>query len=528
MPLIEKAFAKLHGSFHAIESGTSAEALGLLTGLPTRALDDIHKRGGEKSMSDDALFAQLRSWHSAGFILCAACGHTDRPVPEFKSLGLKHAHAYAILDVVAVGAGAANQLVKLRNPWGQGEWAGPWCDRDRSRWTAAAMRKTGFDGVDRDDGIFYMCLRDLRKYFHSVAVAKLRRNYYQMRWPVRLSAGLQPKEGHVAYVVTPSARVHVNLAMMQCTERGRYPAKSYVQCDMTLLVVELLPPGATVDVGGGGGGGPWVALAGKAGLWRELANGEGVPVGSEVSMDMASGKNFVKKAATPRAPQGGPGGAAGAITGYALRHGARLHAAGQGMESLDSVTETETWLEAGKRYLIVPWAFNNRCMGKEHDASVVLYMSAQLRPKKVAVTPEVVAGALRLFLQKHGRPEGKQKPDGTAVWCLSPGAYLVENRAPSGGRYSHATFTLKVTKIEGILSSRHGRQIPRGVKVSAAKTVDTIPPRSWQIVNWWVPCESAWSWGSGWSTTWDGPQQEGHEPATVPRGGIHGVYPLDA
>ena len=100
MPLIEKAFAKLHGSFHAIESGTSAEALGLLTGLPTRALDDIHKRGGEKSMSDDALFAQLRSWHSAGFILCAACGHTDRPVPEFKSLGLKHAHAYAPVEIL--------------------------------------------------------------------------------------------------------------------------------------------------------------------------------------------------------------------------------------------------------------------------------------------------------------------------------------------------------------------------------------------------------------------------------------------
>ena len=376
-------------------------------------------------------------------------------------------------------------------------------------------------------GIFFMCLRDLRRYFHSVAVAKLRRNYYQMRWPARLSASLEPKGGHVGYLVTPSARVHVNLAMMQATERGIYPKKSYVPADMTLLVVELLPPGHGGGGGGGGGGGQfsWVALPNKTGLWRQLGEGEGVPVGSEVSMDMQSGKNFVKKAAVPPVAQAG---GAAAINGYALRHNARMHAAGFGMEGLDSVTETEVWLEAGKKYLIIPWGFNNRCMGKEHVTSVVIYASAQLRPKKQMVTPEVVAGALRLFLKKYGRPEGKQKEDGTCVFCLSPGAYLVENRSPAGGRYSHAKFTLTVNESEGILSSRHGRRIARGAKVREAKTVDVIPPRSWQITSWWVPCESSWSWGSGWSTSWNGPQQESHDPATAPRGGIHGVYPLDA
>ena len=45
----------------------------------------------------------------------------------------------------------------------------------------------------------------------------------------------------------------------------------------------------------GGGQFSWVALPNKTGLWRQLEEGEGVPVGSEVSMDMQSGKNFVKK-----------------------------------------------------------------------------------------------------------------------------------------------------------------------------------------------------------------------------------------
>ena len=35
VPIIEKAFAKLHGNYKAIESGTLEEAMRILTGAPT-------------------------------------------------------------------------------------------------------------------------------------------------------------------------------------------------------------------------------------------------------------------------------------------------------------------------------------------------------------------------------------------------------------------------------------------------------------------------------------------------------------
>jgi hypothetical protein len=39
----------------------------------------------------------------------------------------------------------------------------------------------------------------------------------------------------------------------------------------------------------------WMRLPGKDGLWRELAQDEAVPRGSEVSMNMSSGKNFLRR-----------------------------------------------------------------------------------------------------------------------------------------------------------------------------------------------------------------------------------------
>lgn len=45
------------------------------------------------------------------------------------------------------------ELIKLRNPWGEGEWTGKWSDND-PEWTDALIKAT--EKVDRDDGIFFM------------------------------------------------------------------------------------------------------------------------------------------------------------------------------------------------------------------------------------------------------------------------------------------------------------------------------------------------------------------------------------
>jgi hypothetical protein len=46
-------------------------------------------------------------------------------------MGLVEGHAYSL---IAAYEGHGVHLVKLRNPWGQHEWTGDWCDNSH-RWT---------------------------------------------------------------------------------------------------------------------------------------------------------------------------------------------------------------------------------------------------------------------------------------------------------------------------------------------------------------------------------------------------------
>ena len=52
------------------------------------------------------------------------------------STGLITGHAYTILSAHEVNSrGQRVKLLRLRNPWGSGEWKGQWSDGDNASWT---------------------------------------------------------------------------------------------------------------------------------------------------------------------------------------------------------------------------------------------------------------------------------------------------------------------------------------------------------------------------------------------------------
>ena len=74
--------------------------------------------------------------------------------------------AAEVLDV----NGNTVRLVKLRNPWGSGEWNGDWSDSS-PLWTEELRAQVGFDGA-RDDGIFWMDFNDFREIYGFWSVNK--------------------------------------------------------------------------------------------------------------------------------------------------------------------------------------------------------------------------------------------------------------------------------------------------------------------------------------------------------------------
>lgn len=77
--------------------------------------------------------------------------------------GIVYGHGFAILSVHKVELdGQEMRFVKLRNPWGRGEWNGAWGDKS-DLWTDEAKEKLGW--TDADDGSFFMVWSDYLEHF---------------------------------------------------------------------------------------------------------------------------------------------------------------------------------------------------------------------------------------------------------------------------------------------------------------------------------------------------------------------------
>jgi len=68
-------------------------------------------------------------------------GHSKAMTEETAGKGLFSGHAYAVLRCVVY---KGIRLVQIRNPWGEGEWTGPWSDTS-TEWTEEAKREIGHE-----------------------------------------------------------------------------------------------------------------------------------------------------------------------------------------------------------------------------------------------------------------------------------------------------------------------------------------------------------------------------------------------
>jgi len=155
--LLEKAWAKVHGGYLNIEAGLTREALRDLTGASAKTYFTKKK--------PEELWTRLMDAEAKHFVMTAGSdnlsGGSDAYIAK---IGICGSHAYSLLAVyqlafdgetytrVEQGEEYTDRVVKLRNPWGQGEWKQEWSDTDE-RWTPELKEALGFTG-EVEDGIF--------------------------------------------------------------------------------------------------------------------------------------------------------------------------------------------------------------------------------------------------------------------------------------------------------------------------------------------------------------------------------------
>lgn len=202
--LLEKAYAKLNGTYEALDGGTTIEGLEDFTGGVT----ETYKL---KEVPKDFFNTLLKGMDRHSMMGCSVTADPNI-VEAAGAKGLIRGHAYSITSIKYVDIETPNkkgkmQLLRIRNPWGTAdEWTGAWSDKS-PEWKYVPEESKKEIGLTFDsDGEFWMSYNDFLKYFDKVEICNLspeslteereggvrkhwNTNLYQGEWVAGTSAG---------------------------------------------------------------------------------------------------------------------------------------------------------------------------------------------------------------------------------------------------------------------------------------------------------------------------------------------------
>ncbi|XP_063803904.1 calpain-3 isoform X2 [Pseudophryne corroboree] len=209
--LLEKAYAKLHGSYEALKGGNTTEAMEDFTGGVTEfyeikdapkdifkilkkafergsligcSIDDKNEFSYGISPPSDMGESLKRMIQSVGDIQPNLDGKGLDPNPALSIVpaqfetrmasGLVKGHAYSVTGVEETPFKREKvKLVRLRNPWGQIEWNGSWSDNSKEWTVIEKSEKSRLQHQIKEDGEFWMSFDDFMKNFTKLEICNL-------------------------------------------------------------------------------------------------------------------------------------------------------------------------------------------------------------------------------------------------------------------------------------------------------------------------------------------------------------------
>ncbi|KAM4590544.1 calpain-5-like [Fundulus diaphanus] len=181
--LVEKAYAKMSGCYEALDGGNTADALVDFTGGVSEPVDVMENGYKDDEEKRNDLFERVLKVHNRdGLISCSIRAITAQDMEAKLACGLVKGHAYAVTDVrrVRLGHGLLAyfksdklNMIRMRNPWGQREWNGPWSDSSEE-WKKVSKSERERMGVTvQDDGEFWMTFDDFIANFTDLILCRL-------------------------------------------------------------------------------------------------------------------------------------------------------------------------------------------------------------------------------------------------------------------------------------------------------------------------------------------------------------------
>ncbi|KAM3180271.1 hypothetical protein ACTXT7_016610, partial [Hymenolepis weldensis] len=164
--LMEKAYAKLNGSYANLSGGTQGEAMEDVTGGLVESLNLPKITGNE-------FYKDLKKYMQRCCLM--GCSITSKEIEAHLNNGLIAGHAYSVTGVESVKyKGELVHLIRVRNPWGNNyEWRGDWSDNSPQWRDVSEADKKRLNLTFSGDGEFWMSIDDFRKCFSKLEVCHL-------------------------------------------------------------------------------------------------------------------------------------------------------------------------------------------------------------------------------------------------------------------------------------------------------------------------------------------------------------------
>ncbi|KAJ3607076.1 hypothetical protein NHX12_026591 [Muraenolepis orangiensis] len=167
--LLEKAYAKLHGSYEALKGGNTLEAMEDFTGGVTEFFDLVE--------TPKDLYSIMRKALERGSLMgCSIDAISQGQMESRTDQGLVRGHAYSVIGLEECDDRSTNsriRLIRLRNPWGWVLFKGPW-SADAKEWSS--LSNADRDNLQKQtvkESEFWMSFDDFTKHYTKLEMCNL-------------------------------------------------------------------------------------------------------------------------------------------------------------------------------------------------------------------------------------------------------------------------------------------------------------------------------------------------------------------